>query len=75
MAPQFVKKLQRKQIEIMEEEEEEIKAVLKVEEKRQAQQKKHFDEWTEESKNFIVSYTIRVVTIIHSMMTHTFKNL
>ena len=55
MAPQFVKKLQRKQIEIMEEEEEEIKAVLKVEEKRQAQQKKHFDEWTEESKNFIVS--------------------
>ena len=62
MKPEFMKTLKRRQISLIEEEDEEIKQILKVQNKRETQQKKYFQEWTEKSKDFIVSnFLVRIL--------------
>ena len=55
MKPLFDKKLQKNQIKLLEEQEEKIRSVLKVQKRREEQQAKHFKKFTEEAKEFIVS--------------------
>jgi hypothetical protein len=55
LKPQFTKQIKLKQIKLIGDEENQIQRVLEVQGKKQAQQKQHFDKWTEEAKDFLVS--------------------